>query len=253
MTKERYRLGVVSISFRGHTPRQILEATKAAGLSCIEWGSDVHAPCHDAKVLNQIAELQKEYSVQCSSYGTYFRLGETPIEELKDYISAAKVLGTNVLRLWCGSKSGTEYTAEEIELLFEQCKKAASIAEQNDVILCMECHKNTYTQHSDDALKLMQTVNSPHFRIYWQPFQWQSIEENLEYAKKIEPFTRHIHVFQWKGKQRFSLKDGIDEWRAYLCCFSTPRTLLLEFMPDNRPESLTDEAKILKQITGESL
>ena len=103
--KHEYRLGLVSVSFRQHTPKEIAAAVKDAGLSYIEWGSDIHAPKDDEARLLEIAALDEEYGLICSSYGTYFTLGETPIEELSQYISAAKTLKTNVLRLWCGSKS----------------------------------------------------------------------------------------------------------------------------------------------------
>lgn len=251
MKKNNYRLGVVSVSFRQYTPQEILEETNKAGLSCIEWGSDIHAPCHDKGRLYELAALQTEYGIECSSYGTYFRLGETPIEELEDYIQAAKILGADILRLWCGTKSGEEYSEQEKQELTEQCKQAAVIASSEGVILCMECHKNTYTQRLDDALELMREIDSPNFQMYWQPFQWQTIEENLTYARVIAPFTHHIHVFQWKETQRFSLNDGIEEWQSYLREFNTPRTLLLEFMPDDKMSSLSAEAKALRAIIGE--
>lgn len=250
MKRNEYRLGLASISFRHCTPREIAQAAKNAGLSCIEWGSDVHAPPHDKRSLCALVDLQTEFTLSCSSYGTYFRLGQTPIEELQAYIDAAKLLQTDVLRLWCGTKSGEDYTSGETEALLEQCRQAAAIAEQNGVTLCMECHKHTVTQRCEDAINLIEAINSPHFRTYWQPFQWQSVEENLNYARRIAPFTHHLHVFQWKGEQRFSLADGMDEWRAYLSCFSLPRTLLLEFMPDDDLSSLPYEAMQLKQITG---
>ena len=50
--------------------------------------------------------------------------------------------------------------------------------------------------------------------------------------------------------QRFSLNDGIDEWRGYLGKFGTPRTLLLEFMPDDALSSLSKEADALRMIIG---
>ena len=106
MKSNKYELGLVSVSFRQHDPKTITKAAQAAGLSFIEWGSDVHAPCRDVVRLREIASLQNEYGIFCSSYGTYFRLGETPIDELEDYVRAAKLLGTNILRLWCGRKSG---------------------------------------------------------------------------------------------------------------------------------------------------
>jgi hypothetical protein len=89
--------------------------------------------------------------------------------------------------------------------------------------------------------------------MYWQPFQWQNIKDNLEYAEAIAPFTRHIHVFQWKDNERFSLNDGVQEWQKYLHQFSTPRTLLLEFMPNGTTEELATEANALRFIIGEDV
>ena len=250
MREDKYALGLVSISFRKHSPVEILEAASSAELSLIEWGSDVHAPCRDTEGLTQLARLQSEYGIRCSSYGTYFRLGETPIEELPEYIAAAKLLGTDILRLWCGTRCGAEYTDEERQSLIAQCREAALIAIRENVTLCMECHKKTFTERLSDAIALMEEIDSPNFRMYWQPFQWQSVNENLAYARAIAPYTRHIHVFQWKNKEKFSLNDGIEEWREYLRLLPAPRALLLEFMPDDDLNSLSIEAKALKNIIG---
>ena len=245
-----YKTGLVSVSFRGHTPLEILKEMKKAGLSMIEWGSDVHAPCNDTEKLLEIAALQKEFGVVCSSYGTYFRLGETPLEELSDYISAAKILGTNVLRLWCGTKSGADMTASERNSLLDVCRDAEAIARQHGVILCMECHKKTFTENTCDAVWLMEQIASEHFKMYWQPFQWQSVEQNVENAARIAPYTQNIHVFNWKDKDKFPLGDAVDEWRDYLKKFSNDKTLLLEFMPDGNLETLSKEADSLKKIIG---
>ena len=247
----KYNLGLVSVSFRQASCAEILSAVRAAGLSFVEWGSDVHAPCSDEERLYEIAAMQKEYGIVCSSYGTYFRLGETPLEELTAYIKAAKILGTDILRLWCGRKSGVDMTAEEREELLAVCRRAAEIAEKEQVTLCLECHKKTFTEVPDDAIWLMDSVNSPCFRMYWQPFQWKTAEENCENARKIAPYAEHIHVFNWKGDKKLPLADATEEWQAYLRRFSTPRTLLLEFMPNGTIEELADEAAALKSIIGE--
>lgn len=248
--KQEYRLGLVSVSFRAYTPREIAKAAHAAGLSCIEWGSDVHARCDDRARLREIAEIGREYGIPCSSYGTYFRLGQTPMEELSRYIDAAHLLGTNILRLWCGTKSGADLTPAEEEQLLAQCRKAAELAAESGVTLCMECHQGTYTERMSDAMRLMQTVSSPHFRMYWQPFQWLEAEENNRIAAALAPYTEHIHVFHWKGNAHLKLTEGVEEWCGYLSHFSPPRTLLLEFMPDHRMESLSEEAAALKTIVG---
>lgn len=241
----RYNLGLCSISFRKNTPEEILQAMKEAGLSVIEWGSDVHCPPEKA---GEIALLQRRYGITCCSYGTYFRLGVTPVEELKDYIEAAKVLGCEMLRLWCGDKNSQDFTENEKKALFAACKAAAEIAEAERVTLCMECHNKTYTNTKEAALELMEAVESQHFRMYWQPNQHRSREENLEYAKLLAPYTTNIHVFNWKGKEKYPLREAKELWRAYLSCFEGERALLLEFMPDDRITSLGTEAAALKEM-----
>ena len=242
------KLGLVSISFRSHSVEEIITAMKNAGLTHIEWGSDVHAPKHDIAALEKIALLQKEQGIICSSYGTYFYLGTDPVNDLAGYISAAKILGTNIIRLWCGNKNSEDYSAEEKNALFNECRAAAKIAEEAGAILCMECHIRTYTNRKESALELMQEVNSPNFRMYWQPNQFRTEEENVEYAKLISPYTVNIHVFNWKETEMYPLKDAKDIWKKYLSCFDGNRPLLLEFMPDGRIETLMTEAEVLKEI-----
>lgn len=241
----RYKLGLCSVSFRKNTPEEILYNMKEAGLDVIEWGSDVHCPPEKAK---EIANLQKRYGIKCCSYGTYFRLGVTPICELTPYIKAAKMLGTDVLRLWCGNKNSEDYTGEEKEALFSACKAAAKLAEAEGVTLCMECHNRTYTNAKEAALELMQAIKSEHFRMYWQPNQFKSEDENLAYARIIAQSTVNIHVFHWRGKEKYPLAEAEGIWRAYLSCFDGDKNLLLEFMPDDKLESLKREAQALKEL-----
>ena len=50
--------GLVSVSFRPLTPQQVAAAAVDAGLSYIEWGSDVHAPYDDPQKLAEIAAIR---------------------------------------------------------------------------------------------------------------------------------------------------------------------------------------------------
>ena len=180
-------------------------------------------------------------------------MGQTPIAELEPYLLAARRLGTDILRVWCGTKSGADMTEGEITSLLSDCRAAARLAEAHGVTLCTECHLRTFTERPEDALALMQAVNSPHFRTYWQPFQTRTIAQNLAYLRMLAPYVTHVHVFQWKGADRFPLADGIAEWQAYLSLLGFPHTLLLEFMPDDCLDTLTREANALRHIIGASV
>ena len=244
----QHKLGLVSVSFRQHSPEQILKKIQSCGLDYIEWGSDIHAPVNDVSALQEIAALQRKYNIKCAAYGTYFRIGVTPAEELEAYISAAKCLGTDVLRLWCGSKDSQCYTAPEKEALFATCRSLAETARAHGVRLCMECHGGTFTNTRASSLELMAAVDNPHFKMYWQPNQYETEAENLRYAAAIAPYTEILHVFNWEKNDRFPLAQAKARWQAYLQQFDGAQVLLLEFMPDNELDSLPAEADALKEI-----
>ena len=246
--KEIYKPGLVSISFRNNTQREILTMMKASNLSYIEWGSDVHAPHRSLGMLSELAQLQAQFGISCCSYGTYFRLGETPTDELEYYISAAKTLGTNTLRLWAGRKCGKDMSISELDKFMDSCWRAVDIAERENVKLCLECHDNSFTERLDDAVMLMENADSDKFRMYWQPFRDRSVEENLEYLTEVESYVEHIHVFNWDATSRYPLADGIPAWKKYISVLSRPRTMLLEFMPDNQLATLPTEADALREI-----
>ena len=243
-----FKLGLCSISFREHTPEEILQAMQKAGLTEIEWGSDVHVSTADPKAIEAICRLQTKYQINCCSYGSYFRIGRDDPAQLQAYIATAKQLGTDVLRLWCGTKNSDLYTEEEKTQLFSQCRQVAKLAEEAGVTVCMERHGRSYTNRGAAAYELMQAVNSPHFKMYWQPNQARDLEENLVSAQLLAPYTVNIHVFNWTKTEKFPLSQGKETWKHYLSYFAADKTLLLEFMPDDQLTSLETEAAALKEI-----
>lgn len=240
--------GLVSVSFRSNLPKEICSAASAAGLGLIEWGSDVHARPNDKSRLAEIANLQNSHGIACSSYGSYFRSGTDDLDTLKGYIDAAHILGTNVIRIWCGDRSCDKYAKGERESLISDCIAAAEIARGEGVTLCTECHRNSYTETKEGLLDLMKCVNSTSFLTYWQPNQFRSVEENLEYAKLAAPYTVKIHVFNWKRDDRLPLERAIETWQQYLACFDGSQDLLLEFMPHGTIAELPREAHALRVI-----
>ena len=243
-----YTLGLCSVSFRKNNPGEILNAVRASGLSVIEWGSDVHAKKEDLQMLARIASAQAAMGIGCSSYGTYFRIGETSVTELEAYIGAANVLGASTLRVWCGNKNSQDYSAEEKKNLFAECRAVAEIAQKYGALICLECHGGTYTNEPKSALELMEAVASPAFKMYWQPNQYKSVEENIESARLLREHVVNVHVFNWSGKEKYPLADAAEIWKKYLAELGGYKTLLLEFMPDGSIDSLKREAEALRVI-----
>ena len=247
-----YRAGLVSITYRQLSHREVIDLAVDAGLSCIEWGSDVHAPCHDTERLADIVSYSKESGISCCSYGTYFRLGVNPLDELTDYICAARVLGTSILRIWAGNQNYTDMTENERATLIAEARRAAALAEREGVTLCLEWHVETMTNCLEGALALIESVASPALRLYWQPSQYRPFEQNLTEAKRVAPYVVGLHVFQWElvpGKLiRYPLANGQQVWMQYLSCFDGTQHALLEFVPNDDPTLLSREATTLRSL-----
>ena len=71
----------------------------------------------------------------------------------------------------------------------------------------------------------------------------------MDYASLLSQYTVNIHVFNWEGDKRYPLSDAKAVWQRYLTCFDN-KQLLLEFMPDDKIESLKKETQALKEIVG---
>lgn len=248
-----FEKGLVSVTFRGLNPEEILKLASENDLPYIEWGSDVHAPAGDTAALQKLAALQEQYGITCSSYGTYFRLGRDALSQLPLYFDSTGQLGTSVLRIWAGDKNWDAMTAEEQQALRKEVKEATKLARDAGCVLCPECHEGTATNCPEGAKALLEAADSPHFQMYWQPNQHRSVAENLRYAKELAPYTKHIHVFHWTKTEKFPLCQGQAVWKDYLSCFDGTQKLLLEFMPDDSPLSLQGEVEALEVIRRERI
>lgn len=243
--------GLVSISFRRYSVDDILDACQKAGLTCIEWGSDVHVPAGNAQVANEVAEKTKAAGLFTMAYGSYFRLGGNTPAEFAPYIDSAKRLGARVIRVWGGVKGSANMTAEEREKLVADARAIADMAEEAGLIVTLECHSDTVTDHVDSGMDFYKAVNHPALRAYWQPSQFYDEAYNLDAAARYAPLTECLHVFQWSRTARHPLPEGREIWGKYLDLFRAEAEdrdigLLLEFMHDDRLETLYETAEELK-------
>lgn len=246
-----FKFGVCSISFRKYSVDEIIEATKASGLDCIEWGSDVHVPPDNLEYAKEVCRKTHENSLYCSSYGSYYKLGVSEPNDIIPYIKTAQALGTNLIRIWGGTKGSNACTFEDLLLLNDAAQKVCKIALENNITIALECHRGTITDTYSSALDFIELVGAENLKLYWQPNQYNTEDYNLDSSKALSPYTTNIHVFNWDGDKHLPLELGKDAWVKYLDNFKeNDHTLLLEFMHDNKLESLKSTAKTLFEIGG---
>ncbi len=245
--------GVVSVSFRKHTPERIIDAAKEAGLDVIEWGGDVHSPAGDVEVADEIATLSAENDIELVTYGSYYRLGKNTVEEFRDVIASALTLGVKIIRVW-GAGYIPECSGEKWDYSVACAKEMCDMAKESGLTVCLECHNDSITEEYHSALKFLADVDRPNMRLYWQINEMKDKDYNLAAAEALAPYVECIHTFYFKpGRVKVPLAEGLDDWRDYLAVFrdragdrSIP--MLLEFMPDDRIESLEREGETLIEL-----
>ena len=241
--------GLVSISFRSLTPEEVIRLCANTGLTRIEWGTDSHVKTPAAAT--EVFRAGLKAGVQPCSCGSYYKLGVSPKEDLRNVLEIAKELHTDTVRIWGGNRGSADLTESDFANLVKEGYAAAELAKTYGITLCLECHPNTVTDRYESELRFLKAISHPNMRTYWQPNQFESFQYNMEAAEALAADTKIIHVFAWSPTERFPLEQHLETWTDYLSVFhKTGGTYgtLLEFMPDNRPESLEHEAHTLRQL-----
>lgn len=240
--------GLVSISFRGNTVEEILDACVKTELSVIEWGSDVHVPVGNLVRAKEVGEATRAAGMECAAYGAYYKIG-CDMTDFEDYAKTAQALGTYIIRIWGGWHGSAEITPEAREKLVEETKRICAIGRDYGMTLAFECHHGTITDDPDYALAFVRDVDADNLKLYWQPNQFKTFEANLEAAKKLKPLVVNAHVFHWDAEHWYPLSDGIEDWKQYVAVFEGgDYAFMLEFMPDNQITTLPREAAVLHTL-----
>ena len=263
------KTGLVSISFRKISKKELIKATKESGLEYIEWGGDVHIPMGNVKLARSTRALMHGSGLKSASYGSYFGLVYHCDEHFpmpfKKVLKTARALSAKTVRVWlgwpyCGCKKGCD-----VFLCDKGFKKNVTItknlcreAKKYGLTLSIECHFKTLSDDYHDTLRFLEAVGEDNLRLYWQPNHARGFEYNVEALKALLPYISNVHVFNWNEKgEKSSLGDerGRREWSEYLRILNddnaSERICFLEFMPDGELSSLSTEASILKELISE--
>lgn len=243
----RFIPGLVSISFRALSVGDIIGITTCAGLEAVEWGSDVHVPAGDIAAAEAAKKKTVAAGLSMPEYGSYYVLGSG--EDIEKTVTSARILGITNVRIWAGNMSASEMSPEVYAKVVDDAKSICG--RYPDIMFCLECHNRTVTQEYTDELKFFCDVGRKNLMTLWQPNQLRTHSWNMESVRALLPYIYGVHVFSWEGKNMLPLDAHTDRWAEYLSILrgSERETmpLMLEFMHDNRPESLPETAQTLKK------
>ncbi len=252
--------GLVSITFRQLTPREIIILAQRAGLCGIEWGGDIHVPHGDLTRAREVRQLTADHGLKVSAYGSYYRLAKSESEGLAFpmVLDTAVALGAPTIRIWAGVAGSAEVDLHKRVQLIEETRRIADLASTVQITISFEYHGDTLTDTNDSALQLMQEINHPNVLSFWQPPNGKEIDYCLDGLQGILPWLSCIHLFHWwpDGGTLLPLSEGKDRWHRYLeLVRSTGRDhfACLEFVKGDHPETFLADVATLHQWLREDV
>lgn len=253
------RPGLVSVTFRQLSPRQVIDLVRQADLAAIEWGGDVHVPHGDVAQALLVREMSEDAGLGIPTYGSYYRVGHPETGPFQEVLETAVALGAPAIRVWAGRIGSDEADVAYRQRVVEDTRRIVGLADDADINIAYEFHGNTLTDSYASAIQLLENVERPTLRSFWQPPKGSAEQENLDGIDRLAPWIQHIHLFSWllcEGETvRLPLVEHEPQWLAYLGRLNAlpgNRFALLEFVRDDNPQQFLDDAATLRQWLNES-
>ncbi len=242
------KTGLISVTFRSLGRSKITELAKEAELDSVIWGGDIHVPHGDHAAAKEANSICAAVGIDTDVYGSYYRLADDGYAPVYD---TALALGSKVVRIWAGPKGSAETSEDERVIITKRLARAADEAKSRGLTLAFEYHGGTLTDNIDSALRLLREADRDNIRLHWQPNQYRDLEFNVQALELAAPYVDAVHVFAWKGNDKFPLSTQEYEWRTYFDILAKRgdcKLAALEFVPVECRDDLMRDAETLKNI-----
>lgn len=244
--------GLVSVTFRKLSYKEIIKIVKEAGLGGVEWGSDIHCPPGDAEAAREIAALSSENGIAVISYGSYYKAGS--FSGFDDLLRSAEILKTKNIRVWAGDIASKAADAEHWRAVAEDTKRIADMAAGRGMSVSFEYHHDTLTDDIDSTMRLLGEAGRDNVFTYWQPPEGSSAEENVRDLKRLSAARKlkNMHAYSMDGSARmpFDFKRG--DWKKYIVEAPRAGAVLLEFVKGDDVSQFLEDARALNECVKES-
>jgi len=252
--------GLTSITFRQLDPEAIVDLAAACGLKAIEWGGDVHARPGDTARARRVRAATRDAGLVVSSYGSYYRVrvGRERDASFDAVLDTASALGAPMVRVWAGTRGSADVPHDARRRIADDLRRVSTLAEARGVRVGVEFHADTLTDTDASAAELIREVARPNCTLYWQPHNGVAPEQAGRGLTQLLPSVSNVHVFEWRvaggAIVRLPLASGAAHWRGYLSTIArscVDRFALIEFVVDDRPEQLREDARALLDWLGD--
>lgn len=242
-----FKLGLCSVTFRKMSAAKVVEIAKKAGVNYIEWGGDIHITNkEEARIVKSLCDNE---GIKICSYGSYYRVGCADKNKWEEICRIAKIMNAPSVRVWLGEKDSEETTQEEYNRILEDLKSICSVARKYNLLVCPECHDNTYNNNTDAFLKIKDELKADNFKTYFQS-RYFRFDYDVDRIERTFGFIENVHISyrDLVREQRFKKKDKlyIDRLLKKLSEMNFDGVVLVEFTKGSKERHFLKDIRKLK-------
>lgn len=200
------KIGFTTTTFRQIKDlEKIVKLAKEAEVDCIEWGGDIHIK--DIEAAKTAKKLCDVYNIEVCSYASYYRAGCKNKSEWKKLCEIASALGARGIRIWLGTKDSEKTDENTYRNIKEDIIDMCEVAENYGILVCPECHDNTFNNNTDAFLRIKKDVNKDNFRTYFQS-KYKKKAYDLDRIERTLPYIESVHIsFSEQMREQFPFFD----------------------------------------------
>lgn len=242
-----FKLGLCSVTFRKKSAAKVVEIAKKAGISYIEWVGDIHVTnTEEARIVKSICDNE---DIKICSYGSYYRVGCCDNSKWEEICLIATAMGASSVRVWLGEKNSEETTQTEYNRILDDLKCICSVAQRYNLLVCPECHDNTYNNNTDAFLKIENELKADNFKTYFQS-RYFRFDYDIDRIERTFDFIENVHVSyrDLAREQRFKKKDKyyLDRILKKLSEMNFDGVILVEFTKGSKVKQFFKDIRKLK-------
>ena len=252
--------GLCTLTLGHLKPEEVIELCLETGLTHVEWwGRNVgHVPMGDLSKAKEVADLTQKSSLEVSTYGSYYRVGESEAQNLsfKSVLKTSEALGAPAIRVWAGTKGSESATKDQRQVVIDDVLRIADMASEKGIRIVFEHHQNTLTDTLESTRDLIRKTEHSFLKFSWQVQTKLPANKRAQSLQEMLPYLDTIHVFNWsvssEGKfLRHALCEAETEWKNYFELIretGRDHVALLEFVKDNSVDQFIDDANALRRL-----
>lgn len=193
---------------------QILVPIANAGFNSIElW--QYHVSLEGEKKINEYKLLADSLAVSFPVIGIYPNLHfrgaakTRELDQIKRLLDYGDIFGAHLFKIFVGSISSAEISNLEYGYSREFINEFLDLAKEHEAVIAGETHEATLFDSPASCIKFLADVNSPHFKICFQPFDLADTTRALADYETLSEQVVHVH-YQGRRHGEFELLENSD-------------------------------------------